>query len=93
MHRRSTVPRILTEQAESSTESEEEDDRVLDGKVVSPLYGQRYQLEYIKRDKKNKLPRQIIDRLSCSMYNGRLSLITFAFSQVIDTVHHKADED
>lgn len=38
LHRRSTVARIPTEQAESSTESEEEDDRVLDGKVVSPLY-------------------------------------------------------
>ena len=37
LHRRSTVPRIPTAQAESSTESEEEDDRVLDGKVVSPL--------------------------------------------------------
>ena len=33
--RRSTVFRIPTEPAESSTESEEEDDRVLDGKVVS----------------------------------------------------------
>ena len=37
LHRRSTVSRIPTAQAESSTESEEEDDRVLDGKVVSPL--------------------------------------------------------
>ena len=42
IHRRSTVPRIPTEQAESSTESEEEDDRVLDGKVVSPPYGQQW---------------------------------------------------
>ena len=47
IHRRSTVPRIPTEQAESSTESEEEDDRVLDGKVVSPLYGQQLGLKYI----------------------------------------------
>ena len=37
LHRRSTVSRIPTAQAESSTESEEEDDRVLDGKVVSQL--------------------------------------------------------
>lgn len=34
MQRRSTVSRIPTEQVESSTESEDEDDRVLDGKVV-----------------------------------------------------------
>ena len=38
IYRRSTVPRIPTAQTESSTESEEEDDRVLDGKVVSPLF-------------------------------------------------------
>lgn len=46
IHRRSTVPRIPTEQAESSTESEEEDDRVLDGKVsVADLPSEYWQIQ------------------------------------------------
>ncbi|XP_078343809.1 outer dynein arm-docking complex subunit 2-like isoform X4 [Oculina patagonica] len=46
VHRRSTVPRIPTEQAESSTESEEEDDRVLDGKVsVADLPSEYWQIQ------------------------------------------------
>ncbi|KAJ7378775.1 hypothetical protein OS493_021361 [Desmophyllum pertusum] len=46
LHRRSTVPRIPTEQAESSTESEEEDDRVLDGKVsVADLPSEYWQIQ------------------------------------------------
>ncbi|CAH3180321.1 unnamed protein product [Porites lobata] len=46
LHRRSTVSRIPTAQAESSTESEEEDDRVLDGKVsVADLPSEYWQIQ------------------------------------------------
>ena len=37
IHRKTTAPKITSELIESSTESEEEDDRVLDGKVVSSI--------------------------------------------------------
>ncbi|XP_068751900.1 outer dynein arm-docking complex subunit 2-like isoform X5 [Montipora capricornis] len=44
--RRPTVPRIPTEQIESSTESDEEDDRVLDGKVsVADLPSEYWQIQ------------------------------------------------
>lgn len=39
IHRKTAAPKITSEQIESSTESEEEDDRVLDGKVVSLILG------------------------------------------------------
>ncbi|CAH3188738.1 unnamed protein product [Porites evermanni] len=46
LRRRSTVSRIPTAQAESSTESEEEDDRVLDGKVsVADLPSEYWQIQ------------------------------------------------
>lgn len=44
--KRPTVPRIPTEQIESSTESDEEDDRVLDGKVsVADLPSEYWQIQ------------------------------------------------
>ncbi|PFX24986.1 Armadillo repeat-containing protein 4 [Stylophora pistillata] len=52
--RRSTVLRIPSEPAESSTESEEEDDRVLDGKVgVADLPSEYWQIQRLIRFLKN----------------------------------------
>jgi len=46
IHRKTTAPKITSEQIESSTESEEEDDRVLDGKVnVADLPSEFWQIQ------------------------------------------------